>query len=402
MLTEKEYTQYMNQIYNFFQSEFKILDKVKQRNRIITSNSFFNMLFQLCSKDSSYANVVYNSKDIHKTVISKTAFMKYRQKVDYTYIEDMYNRFYAFAMKNIFKTECKIYAIDGSKLRLNIKLINEKYALNSSKCYAEGLLSCIYNCEQHIPFKLYLSSNRNERKSYEKQVDSVLKNSILISDRGYYSYKLLKLCKEYNINPIFRMPKDKPECLFKYYNAEIEDDDILDEDDEISISNRKTKFKVRIIKYIIGDEQYLITTTLFDRILYPATYIKELYHTRWKIEEGFKLMKSNITLRNIHSKSENLVQQEVYMNAIIHLFTRITTYLGDKKDLKYTKHKKINTSNCIKVLSSNVYKIFGSKYKLNTTFREILTSIIKVKDYVRDNRSIKRVVITPRSKFKHK
>lgn len=50
---------------------------------------------------------------------------------------------------------------------------------------------------------------------------------------------------------------------------------------------------------------------------YPISKIKDMYHARWMVEEYYKIIKTKLNTSSCHSKKENNVLQELFMNGII-------------------------------------------------------------------------------------
>lgn len=134
-----------------------------------------------------------------------------------------------------------LYAVDGSRLRLNKSLEIAGYSKNTGGFYSEGLITGIYNCNNNIPEILYMSNDKNERKGLLANIKDIPKGGILVADRGYFSNEILKTTKDNGLNGIFRIKINQSAILEKAYKKKFKDQ-------YLSINN----YNVRLIKYTVS------------------------------------------------------------------------------------------------------------------------------------------------------
>ena len=84
--------------------------------------------------------------------------------------------------------------------------------------------------------------------------------------------------------------------------------------------------KLRLIKYTISETTYTLGTTLLDRNKYKGEEFSDLYHSRWGVEELYKISKVLIDVEDFHSQTERGVKRsrETWFGKIAHLFDRTT------------------------------------------------------------------------------
>ena len=201
----------------------------------------------------------------------------------------------------------RILAVDGTHCPLSKNLTNNGFKLTKNKTYVNALISGIYDITNTTIIDLKISQFNSERKTYFEQLDELKENDIIIHDRGYYSHKLLYKLYTRNIYPIFRMKKN-----FKIVKQFI---DSGSNDKIFIINNSHTNnipINLRLIKYVIKNETYVLGTTILDKLFTVNTF-KDLYKDRWQIETYFRIIKYNMSFSNFHSKQLELIKQEIYI-----------------------------------------------------------------------------------------
>jgi hypothetical protein len=152
---------------------------------------------------------------------------------------------------------------------------------------------------------------------------------------------------------------------------------------EIKKQGYQLKYKtidLRLIKYQIGDEKYICTTTLIDS-KYPLDEFPRIYHGRCGIEELYKISKEFINVEDFHSKTERGVKQELYAHALLINIARIFEIEANNQLPPQSRFKverdnirgnywqyifakmqtmKINFKNCLLVVSRFLEKIGSS------------------------------------------
>jgi len=175
-------------------------------------------------------------------------------------------------------------------------------------------------------------------------------------------------------------------------------------DDKIYIINNDdtnyTSIKYRLVKYEINNKIYILGTTLLDG-KFTIDLLKELYKHRWKIEVYFKTIKYDLSFQNFHSKSEELVKQEIQTHKCITQLTKILEkiYIYNNKHVENKmQNNNTNFKNNLDKTIKNILKIFLYKKNLKE-IRRILILLFTYLVEIRENRSYKRKTIVPPSKW---
>ncbi|MES9855983.1 MAG: IS4 family transposase, partial [Sedimenticola sp.] len=224
----------------------------------------------------------------------------------------------------------RLYGVDGSKINLPAPLLKEGYSKpQPNSHYPQGLLSSCYQLKAKIPHDFDLVSHGNERLCALAHLKTLRPNDVCVYDRGYFSYALLSLHIDADVFPIFRLKKNSGKVIDEFMESN-EVDKIVTivptkaRQREIIKDFPCMKFtpkRLRLIKYTIGENSYTIGTTLVGAP-YTIAALKEVYHSRWGIEELYKISKKLIEVDDFHGKSERGVKQELFSHFVLITMSR--------------------------------------------------------------------------------
>ena len=173
----------------------------------------------------------------------------------------------------------------------------------------------------------------------------------------------------------------------------------------------------RLIKYKIKNETYVCMTTLTDEVKYKTDCFMDLYHSRWGIEELYKVSKVFIDVEDFHSQTERTVKQEIYGHILLINIARILEWdsntmlkspqkIEDMKNLDKPITKtneqlfKINFKNCLSVAGRHLENlILAGEQLIHTWFYKTINAIGKLRQRIRPNRSYPRVSYKPRNSW---
>lgn len=322
----------------------------------------------------------------------------------------------------------RVFAVDGSRLNLPHELSNEGYKIQqpNKRHYPTGLLSVLYNLNDGMAYDFSLESHINERTSLLSHMDVMQDGDVVVLDRGYFSYLLLHQSAKKSINLVCRMQPGGVNSDVKAFFESKEIDKIINyypsKPTQYTIKKQGYnldyhKIKLRLFKYTIGTETYVCSTTLLDP-KYTIEELSILYHSRWGIEELYKISKQFIDIEDFHSLTEAGVKQEVYAHLLLINMARIfeseaKNHLpinGDENDSDISgywqelyngiKKIKINFKNCLLVVGQSLYKIFLiSNKKPSKWMPKIIMSISRVRQKIRPKRHYPRVSKKPIRKW---
>ena len=228
----------------------------------------------------------------------------------------------------------------------------------------------IYDIESGTIIVFDLSNAIDERKLFQNHLIFINKNDILIFDRGYYSKLMIQIILEKEAHCIIRL---KTNLSFVQ--------DMTKNNFKDNIYRLDNNCKLWIVKYTIKNNDYFLGTTLLDSKKYSILSLKELYGTRWDIDESYKCIKIPLNGNNIRSQNENKIFSEIYIRLIILLIVKYIENINKPVSVRNNYKKKINSllplllfknKNISKMLKC-VHIILGTacEYELNRHYERI-------------------------------
>jgi len=274
----------------------------------------------------------------------------------------------------------QVLAEDGSKLNLPRELVKSGYKTPGDHShYPLGLLSATYDVLTGIPLDFDFVSHLNERTCALEHLKYTTADSVKVYDRGYLGWHMLSAHITEERPAIMRVPS------LTYYKA-IDDFWLSNETDKdvlllppkgiIEEARREQKqgssnikldpIPARLIKYTIEDNTYVLVTMLLgDREKYPESCFSEAYHSRWGIEELYKLSKVITGVKDFHSKSEIGIKQEVYAHFIVITLLKI---------IESQSHYDLKKEDKTPVVPKRRLKPFPKKLPANTPSVNLIAS----------------------------
>jgi hypothetical protein len=318
----------------------------------------------------------------------------------------------------------RLFAIDGSKITLPPALVKHGYRLpNQESHYPQGLASCLFELRSQLAYDFELVSHADERLCARGHIRCLRENDVVVYDRGYFSYLLLHQHVHSGVHAVFRMQERISQV--KSFLASGEADSI------VSVyppkGNRKVlqmdhpdldivPLQVRLIRYEIKGFDYCLATTLVEQEnQYPIQDFIDIYHSRWGVEELYKVSKVILQVEDFHAKTERGVRQEVYAHFLLITMNRLFAnhadfHLNDSNPLGNLNESdettaqspplRTNFKNCCHVLQRNLEELLLLKSRValvvESTFRRVVSQFQRT----RPGRSYPRVSMKPPSKWK--
>lgn len=409
--------------------------KWQKRKRTIDSLLLVFLIFRLIysKNNQGYGTTIYDFWDHCRKAnfplpqnrpISASAFTVARSKLDEYIFIDLNKKIISLYEEDTNDIQCRIkghrvFAVDGSKMDLPRTLIEKGYDTPSnSSHYPQGLVSCLYQLKSKIPYDFDLVNHGDERACALSHLKALKKDDIVVYDRGYFSYAMLYFHVQLGINPVFRLRNGA--------NAAIDKFRLSDKVDQIITLNptgatkahikktfseiKITPLKLRLVKYKIAETTYCIGTTLLDP-KFDINTIKEMYHSRWGIEELYKISKDFMEVDEFHGKSERSVKQELFAHFLLITLNRICSNESEnmieelfnplnKKD-NDTQTIKVNFKNCLTTVSRHLEEFMMVPIQsVKKVLDNVIESICRQRYKIRPNRSYQRKSMKPANKWK--
>tara|TARA_R110001583_G_C5643309_1_gene408081 strand:+ start:208 stop:2490 length:2283 start_codon:yes stop_codon:yes gene_type:complete len=352
------------------------------------------------------------------TPVAASAFSTARAKVD----ENIFKTLHAKILQHVDRP-CddnqwkghRIFAVDGSRMNLPRQLINQGYKIPSDNAhYPQGLLSCLYQLKSKIPIDFDLVSHADERKVALTHLAILSENDVVVYDRGYFSYGMLYEQIERGIHPVFRL-KTKASRVVDTFIASSETDKIVEiipnKANQIALREKYPEsncqpIPLRLVKYTVAGTTYILGTTLLDQQQYSIEDLSDVYHSRWGIEELYKISKQLMSIEDFHGQSERGVKQELFAHFTLITLTRIFSNhsedgLNSQRNTEDTLEIKANFKNSLVTVARNIEGLLLQQARLLChTINHIVASISSCRQRLRPNRSYDRTSRKPIGKWK--
>lgn len=249
-------------------------------------------------------------------------------------------------------------AIDGSSIMLPDDPTNKSTLRKSGKSneYNAAHLNCLFDLKKrlYIDAKIQTAHQRDEHKALQQMVDQYNgpANTVFIMDRGYECYNSIAHIEQKGMYYIIRAKEPSSLGIAASLKNQLPDEDTFDVNTSFYISKKKTTnvkkhpelykrirtkqtfdffteesiyypMKIRIVRFPLGDGYETILTNLPAEI--TPEILKVLYHLRWGIETSFRELKYAIGLNAFHSKSYDLILQEIWARLLLYNFCEMVT-----------------------------------------------------------------------------
>jgi len=421
-----------NVIHIFHEVAAEYDQKWRVRRRVIDTLMLMLLIFRLvCSKNTqSYGTTIDelwdNCKQLkwplpQKSSIAPSSFCSARQKLDETVFKCANQRIlaaYADETGRYAWRRHRLFAIDGSKINLPLELRAYGYATPTPGAhYPQGLVSCLYQLKSQLPFDFDLVSHADERRCALRHLDVLEPDDVVVYDRGYFSYRLLHRHCETGIHAIFRLHASSASVVEEFMaGSQTEAEVTLRPCGPAraklraeSADAQAVPLSLRLLKYEIGGSTYCLGTTLLDACHYPLHELMDVYHSRWGIEELYKISKRLFVVEDFHAKTERGVKQELFAHFVLITLNRLFTNRADLElnpDQRSSSapeetapQRKTNFKNAIHVLERGLEELLLLHEQMQGVVQRVFRTVLSRHQRVRPNRSYVRRSMRPHTKW---
>ena len=407
--------------------------KWRLRNRVIDTVMLMLLIFRLVSSKNtqSYGTTIDdlwdNCKKLNlalpqKNSIAPSSFCAARQKLDEEVFKSAHQKIlaaYAVDASRYSWLGHRLFAIDGSKINLPRKLLAYGYSTPCKTAhYPLGLLSCLYQLKSQMPVDFDLVSHANERLCAMRHLEVLQANDVVVYDRGYFSYSLLHRHAETGIHAIFRLQENSFSAIKAFFASPQTDTEIILDLSPKSRAEIRSQYpdldivplKMRLLKYKVADSLFCLGTTLLDAHRYPLQEFIDVYHSRWGIEELYKVSKRVFNIEDFHGKTERGVKQEIFAHFVLITLNRL---FANRADIELNSEgtsnpqssgsgpvgRKTNFKNCIHVLEQGLEELLLFQRRITDVVQRLFRTIVGRYQRVRPNRSFIRRSMRPETKW---
>jgi len=210
-----------------------------------------------------------------------------------------------------------IYSIDSTIIPLCLSLFD--WAYYRKKKWATKIHTRMNN-DSWLPDLVLITNGKvADMTACYKMLEGIKRWDILLMDRGYLDYSLLKLICDKGIIFVTRTKKSTSYCPIG--DIPITDSRVLyDKKVEFLSTNsyEKCPETLRVIRYY-DEKNEKIVEFITNNLDLQATMIAELYRRRREIETLFKRLKENLVIKEFLWTSMNAVQNQIRIALIYYL-----------------------------------------------------------------------------------
>ena len=226
----------------------------------------------------------------------------------------------------------RVLSTDGSRLHLPVhQTVKEEFGeyfvgRHGSSPVSMALISLLYDPLNLLTIDSQIGAwSESEQSMFLRHTEKLQAGDLLLADRGYPGIYLFYLLRAKGVEFCFRMKEEwwlpvrhfvesgQKEMIVEF-NLPAKD---LKKPDGIKFKAEPSVFCRLVLVELDHGEKEVLCTSLTDTIAYPADSFKELYHFRWGIEEGYKLLKERLDLEDFSGKTAKAVKQDFHAKMLM-------------------------------------------------------------------------------------
>lgn len=305
----------------------------------------------------------------------------------------------------------RLLSVDGSRLHLpNHPSVKEEFGEYLVGCHAStpvsmGLISLLYDPLNLLTLDSQIASwHESEQSLLLKHIDKLQVGDLLLADRGYPSIYLFYLLRSRGVDCCFRMKEDWWLSVRDFVDSGQKERIV-----EFNLPGKDVKkpygidfrseppVRCRLVLVELENgEKEVLCTSLMDTARYPHELFQDLYHLRWSVEEGYKLLKERLDLEDFSGKTAKAVKQDFHAKILMMTLCAALSFpieekvraesLKEKKNSERKHEKKINRTSALGMFYDIAVGIFIKK-----DFRSALEAfdrlMIKTCEIIRPDRT---------------
>lgn len=338
--------------------------------------------------------------------VSRQALFKARASLDPEVFRYMLLQLALFPYKHVHKTinGYVVIAVDGSTLEIPFNPFTAAFfggfagkkgnPLQSSTArlcafvdtFDRHIINCIVDnyhvSEQELAYRMLLNDDLPQRPC------------ILLGDRAYASAEFMTALIIKNMKFILR-------CRNNLYKKQT---DVINKEGWITLEFTKRWLKafkhdeireyaralgsidIRVIKYKIGKENYIVLTNLSKRE-FSRKKIQELYHLRWSIETVFYILKEIMEIERFTSGKPQYILQDIYSKLIQYEIMNVLRIEADKKVKGSEKYPyQASISALYRNMRNHLVEIIKKVKKKRQLLKELVETAARDKEPIRKGR----------------
>jgi hypothetical protein len=224
----------------------------------------------------------------------------------------------------------RAFAVDGSRLCVQrSEALWESCGAPTGGGTPQIQITTLFELFSEFPVDVEVGPfTSSEREQARAHLDCLSPGDLLVLDRGYPSYGFLLELTQRGLHFAVRTPTASTFPAVERFLASGQGDaeiEIAPSRDFLRLhpAEQYEPLRVRAVRLRAPDGSATVILTSLCRARFSKKLIAELYRRRWRIEEHYKLVKSeHFGPRQFHAKTLPGVMQEIYAQALLVVVTR--------------------------------------------------------------------------------
>lgn len=259
--------------------------------------------------------------------------------------------------------ESRVFAVDGSKVHTHPSFLRDGYKTRTNNKPVSRpakrplvMLSSMVDVKTKACVDFELTKHFDERSAATTLLRSVAKGDTLVFDRGYFSRELLKRVHDTGAFGLWRLKINAFGGVRTFFNSNRTEARCL-------LSGIET----RLVKYFISGKTYVCLTNDLE---VSKAKVKTLYASRWRVEESFKRLKSDLYLQEVEARvlldTITLRLRHPKISYIFTLDTNVLSTLGRVVTMTRTNSCVVSVRGYLIFRPQNKTKHFSRKRRMST------------------------------------
>jgi hypothetical protein len=195
----------------------------------------------------------------------------------------------------------RVFAVDGTKVRLPPSVPPDGFQrCAGAVVHPSALISCLTDVATDVVHDLVISRSHNERAAALCHLPHVRAGDTLVFDRGYWSRDMAASLLALGVRFVFRVKTARGGAPLAGMRR----------GGPATLPSRRLgdpALHGRVVRYRIDGHEF----TLFVSPEIAHRDAREMYRTRWRVEESFRSLKCRLNLEHTVSRLPRLFEQEV-------------------------------------------------------------------------------------------
>ena len=210
----------------------------------------------------------------------------------------------------------QVYAIDATKLEGVKRLLPSLRDLTSSELLAGQIHGAFDLRLQQWARILHVDQPaQNEKVTFFELSRSLQEGSLLLFDRGYFSFPLFDQLTD---SGYFWITRQREKSSFEVLHTYYEEGQTRDALVWLGKYNAdKAKHAVRLLDFELGNTRYSYITNVTDPNILSLREVAELYMRRWDIEMAFRTLKQYLGLHFLNSSKGEVLWHQIWATLTI-------------------------------------------------------------------------------------